>query len=250
MSNERMDIVEIQYGLNRLIAELGLLRNDFSSVSSKGLNRLSDYLTDNQLAFEKAIRNEVVDRGSDYYVTQLYKGLSSYTEWYSVNNDAGCSTVPLAKLVYELITFLWMPPIEGLFPHVMKSGERKSNRGIDDKDPKGYNSPFEKVGEHYRSIRYDIVENPDYPHLTADEIYRRLKELVAPIRGEGVKIGMLLNIAIKHRLLLNKPQGKTLKRELGMTCSYPAVTNVIDTPDEYFNIDDWGKEMEAKLLKE
>lgn len=250
MPNERMDIVEIQYGLNHLIMELGLLHNDFSSVSSERLNRLSDYLTDNQLAFEKAIRNEVVNSGSDYYVTQLYKGLSSYIEWYVANHEAGCTHAPLSKRVYEQITFLWIPPIEGLFPNVVKSGEKKSNRGIDDKDPEGYNRPFEKVGEHYRSIRYDIVENPDYPHLTAGEIYRRLKELVAPIRGEGVKIGMLLNIAIKHRLLLNKPQGKTLKRELGMTCSYPAVTNVIDTPDEYFSIDDWGKEMEVKLLKE
>jgi hypothetical protein len=26
-----------------------------------------------------------------------------------------------------------------------------------------------------------------------------------------------------------------------MTCSYPAVANVIDTPSDYFNIDDWGK---------
>jgi len=35
-----------------------------------------------------------------------------------------------------------------------------------------------------------------------------------------------------------------------MKCSYPAVVNVIEHPDDYFNIDDWGKEMEAKLLKQ
>lgn len=245
-----MDIVEIQYSVNRLIAGLSLFRNKISSVSSDGLQRLSDYFADNQLDFERAMRNEVKDKGSDYYVAQLYKGLSSYLEWYvSESEDAGDAGNSLAKEIYDRIVFLWIPPIESLFPNVAKSTERNIIR-VDDKDPEGYNKPYERPGEHYRSIRYDIVENPDYPHLTANEIYRRLKELAAPISGEGVKIGMLLNIAIKHRLLLCKPQGKTLSRELGMTCSYPAVANVIDTPDGYFNIDDWGREIEVKLLKE
>lgn len=122
--------------------------------------------------------------------------------------------------------------------------------GDPNKDPKGYNSPYEQVGEHYRSIRYDIIENKNYPHLTNDEIYRRLKELAAPISAEGVKIAMILNIAIKHRLLLKKPQGKSLVRELGMTCTNAAVINIIASPDEHFYIDEWGREMEAKLLKQ
>lgn len=77
-----IDVVEIQHNLGCIIAELGLIRNDSASVSTEILQRLSDYLTDNQLAFEKAIRNEVRDKGSDYYVTQLYRSLSSYLEWY------------------------------------------------------------------------------------------------------------------------------------------------------------------------
>lgn len=77
-----IDVVEIQHNLGCIIAELGLIRNDSASVSTEILQRLSDYLTDNQLAFEKAIRNEVRDKGSDYYVTQLYRSLSSYLKWY------------------------------------------------------------------------------------------------------------------------------------------------------------------------
>lgn len=245
-----IDVVEIQHNLGCIIAELGLIRNDSASVSTEILQRLSDYLTDNQLAFEKAIRNEVRDKGSDYYVTQLYRSLSSYLEWYVAEHGRESAKMAVAKRIYDRIVFLWMPPIESLFPNVSKSAVIVVNPMSDNKDPKGYNRLFELAGEHYRSIRYDITENPDYPHLTSDEIYRRLKELVAPVCGEGVRIGMILNIAIKHRLLLKKPQGKSLERELGMTCSYPAVANVIDTPSDYFNIDDWGKDMEAKLLKQ
>lgn len=244
-----IDVVEIQYCLGCIIAELGLIRNDSASVSTEGLQRLSDYLTNNQLAFEKAIRNEVRDKGGDYYITQLYRSLSSYLEWYVADHERESAKMAVAKRIYDRIVFLWMPPIESLFPNVSKSAGIVVNPVADNKDPKGYNKPFELAGEHYRSIRYDITENPDYPHLTADEIYRRLKELVAPVCGEGVRIGMILNIAIKHRLLLKKPQGKSLERELEMTCSYQAVTNVIENHSDFFNIDDWGKEMEAKLLK-
>lgn len=104
-----MDIVEIQYSVNRLIAGLSLFRNKISSVSSDGLQRLSDYFADNQLDFERAMRNEVKDKGSDYYVAQLYKGLSSYLEWYvsesEDDRDAGNS---LAKEIYDRIVFLWI----------------------------------------------------------------------------------------------------------------------------------------------
>ena len=87
-----------------------------------------------------------------------------------------------------------------------------------------------------------LVEEIGKPHKLA---------VVGQIKAEHrIRIGMILNIAIKHRLLLKKPQGKSLERELRMTCSYPAVANVIDTPSDYFNIDDWGKDMEAKLLKQ
>ncbi|MCM1138235.1 MAG: hypothetical protein NC453_06640 [Muribaculum sp.] len=74
--------------------------------------------------------------------------------------------------------------------------------------------------------------------------------MAAPVSAEGVKIAMILNIAIKHRLLLKKPQGKSLVRELGMTCTNAAVINIIASPDEHFYIDEWGREMEAKLLKQ
>lgn len=65
-----IDVVEIQHNLGCIIAELGLIRNDSASVSTEILQRLSDYLTDNQLAFEKAIRNEVRDKGSDLPLPQ------------------------------------------------------------------------------------------------------------------------------------------------------------------------------------
>lgn len=250
MPNENMDIVEIQYTLGRLIAALDLIHNSMASAPSVGLGKLSAYLTDNQLDFEKAIRNEIKDKGSDYYVSQLYMSLSSYIEWYVANNQRECDNTPVAKGIYDRIVFLWMPPIENIFPNVLKSKEITPNNNTDDKDPEGYNKPFERAGERYRSIRYDITENPDYPYLSADEIYRRLKGLVEPVCGEGVRIATILNIAIKHRLLSQKPQGKSLERELGMTCSYPAVVNVIEHPDDYFNIDGWGKEMEVKLLKQ
>lgn len=244
-----MDIVDIQHDLGSIIADLRLLDNDLASVSNEKMEKLSNYLADNQLSFEKAIRNEVKDKGSDYYMSQLYRLLSSYLEWYVVNCHLDCGNSPLAKRIYDRIVFLWIPPIEGIFPNVVKVDDTIKNSNDDDKDPNGYNIAFGKPGEHYRSIRYDITENPDYPQLTSDEIYRRLKELIAPVRGEGVKIATILNIAIKHRLLQRKPQGKSLVRELGMTCSYQAITNVIEKHSDFFNIDDWGKEMEAKLLK-
>lgn len=66
-----IDVVEIQHNLGCIIAELGLIRNDTASVSADRLRRLSDYLIDNQLAFEKAIRNEVRDKGSDLRRSEL-----------------------------------------------------------------------------------------------------------------------------------------------------------------------------------
>ena len=178
------------------------------------------------------------------------RSLSSYLAWYAENNDVHSDNAAVSKRIYDRIVFLWIPPIENLFPGVIKTNENITIPACDNKDPKGYNSPYEQVGEHYRSIRYDIIENKDYPHLTNDEIYRRLKELAAPISAEGVKIAMILNIAIKHRLLLKKPQGKSLVRELGMTCTNAAVIHIIASPDEHFYIDEWGREMEAKLLKQ
>ena len=191
------------------------------------MNGLSEYLADNQLEYEKAIRAEVRDKGSDYFVGQLYRSLSSYLAWYAENHDTHSDNAAVSKRIYDRIVFLWIPPIENLFPGVVKANENITIPACDNKDPKGYNSPYEQVGEHYRSIRYDIIENKDYPHLTNDEIYRRLKELAAPVSAEGVKIAMILNIAIKHRLLLKKPQGKSLVRELGMTCTNAAVINTV-----------------------
>ena len=245
-----MDIVDIQHSIGKMISDLCLIRNTVCTASADGLNGLSEYLADNQLEYEKAIRTEVKDKGSDYFVGQLYRSLSSYLVWYAENNDVHSDNAAVSKRIYDRIVFLWIPPIENLFPGVIKTNENITIPACDNKDPKGYNSPYEQVGEHYRSIRYDIIENKDYPHLTNDEIYHRLKELAAPVSAEGVKIAMILNIAIKHRLLLKKPQGKSLVRELGMTCTNAAVINIIASPDEHFYIDEWGREMEAKLLKQ
>ena len=245
-----IDIVDIQHSIGKMISDLCLIRNTVCTASADELNSLSEYLADNQLEYEKAIRAEVKDKGSDYFVGQLYRSLSSYLAWYAENNDVHSENAAVSKRIYDRIVFLWIPPIENLFPGVIKTSENITIPACDNKDPKGYSSPYEQVGEHYRSIRYDIIENKNYPHLTNDEIYRRLKELAAPISAEGVKIAMILNIAIKHRLLLKKPQGKSLIRELGMTCTNAAVINIIASPDEHFYIDEWGREMEVKLLKQ
>lgn len=243
-----MDIVEIQHTLGNIISGLSLIRNDISTVCADGMNQLLCFLTDNQLEYEKAIRNEIKDKGSDYFVGQLFLTLASYLEWYSMQNDDATPNT-LAKQIYDRIAFLWIPPIERIFPSVISPVELSNATIPDVKDPEGYNKLFEQAGEHYRSIRYDIIENRDYPHLTNDEIYRRLKEMVSPVAAEGVKIAMILNIAIKNGLLKKKPQGKSLERELGMKCSLAAVNDVIATPGENFYLDDWGKAMEVKLLK-
>lgn len=70
MPNEPMDIVEIQHNLGHIIADLKLLGNDLASVSTEEMERLSNYLADNQLSFEKALRNEIKDKGSEYYVVK------------------------------------------------------------------------------------------------------------------------------------------------------------------------------------
>ena len=63
-----MDIVDIQHSIGNMFSDLCLRRNTVSTVSADGLNGLSEYLADNQLEYEKAIRTEVKDKGSDYFV--------------------------------------------------------------------------------------------------------------------------------------------------------------------------------------
>lgn len=67
-----MDIVDIQHSIGKMISDLCLIRNTVCTASADGLNSLSEYLADNQLEYEKAIRSEVKDKGSDYFVGQLY----------------------------------------------------------------------------------------------------------------------------------------------------------------------------------
>lgn len=73
-----MDIVDIQHSIGKMISDLCLIRNTVCTASADELNSLSEYLADNQLEYEKAIRAEVKDKGSDYFVGQLYRSLSSY----------------------------------------------------------------------------------------------------------------------------------------------------------------------------
>lgn len=111
-----MDIVDIQHSIGKMISDLCLIRNTVCTASADGLNSLSEYLADNQLEYEKAIRSEVKDKGSDYFVGQLYRSLSSYLAWYAENNDVHSDNAAVSKRIYDRIVFLWIPPIENLFP--------------------------------------------------------------------------------------------------------------------------------------
>ena len=118
-----MDIVDIQHSIGKMISDLCLIRNTVCTASADGLNSLSEYLADNQLEYEKAIRSEVKDKGSDYFVGQLYRSLSSYLAWYAENNDVHSDNAAVSKRIYDRIVFLWIPPIENLFPGVVKANE-------------------------------------------------------------------------------------------------------------------------------
>ena len=151
-----MDIVDIQHSIGKMISDLCLIRNTVCTASADGLNSLSEYLADNQLEYEKAIRSEVKDKGSDYFVGQLYRSLSSYLAWYAENNDVHSDNAAVSKRIYDRIVFLWIPPIENLFPGVVKANENITIPACDNKDPKGYNSPYEQVGEHYFLLKVPV----------------------------------------------------------------------------------------------
>lgn len=128
-----MDIVDIQHSIGKMISDLCLIRNTVCTVSADGLNGLSEYLADNQLEYEKAIRTEVKDKGSDYFVGQLYRSLSSYLAWYAENHDTHSDNAAVSKRIYDRIVFLWIPPIENLFPGVVKANENITIPACDNK---------------------------------------------------------------------------------------------------------------------
>ncbi|WP_289694850.1 hypothetical protein, partial [uncultured Duncaniella sp.] len=73
------------------------------------------------------------DKGSDYFVGQLYRSLSSYLAWYAENNDVHSDNAAVSKRIYDRIVFLWIPPIENLFPGVIKTNENITIPACDNK---------------------------------------------------------------------------------------------------------------------
>lgn len=66
-----MDIVDIQHSIGKMISDLCLIRNTVCTASADGLNGLSEYLADNQLEYEKAIRTEVKDNNDSVKITEV-----------------------------------------------------------------------------------------------------------------------------------------------------------------------------------
>ena len=118
-----------------------------------------------------------------------------------------------------------------------------------DNDPEGYNTTYGKPGEKYRSIRYDIIENPEYPHLTKEIIFDRLKTIISNMDSEGADISRLISLAFKHGLLSRQPYRKSIIRELGMKSSEQSLTELIANRSDEISYSKRLERMEEELLR-
>lgn len=201
-------------------------------VSVGTLRKLSYILKENRLDFERQTVNCVKDNATETFMHELYYSLSEYANWYVDNYAASGSedVMTEAKSIFEQIEVVWRPLIEELFPKFVEQGQKKDY--VSEEDPGGYNRIFGKPGEKYRSIRYDITENPDYPHLTKATIFERLRSIVSDMPNDGADISRLISLAYKHRLLGRLPYRKSIIRELGMTSSEQSLTELIVDRDD------------------
>lgn len=255
-----MNLTEINQILGDISAELSLFEHDMGDVSEPLLRKLSSVLQDNLSDFELAMATLNKNSVTEFFVSEIYSSLTSYSIWYANNcdNDGPEQTKNSAKLVYTQIEILWRPVIEIAFPNFMPSSHEYSDKEKDrlspedsdnKEDPLGYNKKYRRGSERYRSIRYDLIENPEYPHLTPDVLYERLKQIISHFPHDGADISRLLSIAYKHGLLKCKPYIKSVIRELGMTCTEQSFTQFIGSPDETISYSKRLKWMEEELLK-
>ena len=217
-----MDLIEINHTIGCLSAELSLYECNICEVSLTTLRKLSSFLRERHLDFERDIRAGIRDKATEFYTEELYASLTSYSDW-------------------------WRPVIEDLVPKFIVPGREKDPEA--DNDPKGYNATFGKPGEKYRSIRYDITENPEYPHLTEEIIFNRLKTIISSMDFEGADISRLLSLAFKHGLLSRPPYRKSIIRELGMKSSEQSLTELIANRSDEISYSKRLERMEEELLR-
>lgn len=244
-----MDLIEINHTIGCISAELSLYECNICEVPLASLRKLSSFLQERHLDFERDIRESIRDKATEFYTEELYSSLINYSNWYVDNRDGSCSeeTLSEARAIFEQIEIVWRPLIEELFPKFIVPS-RESDMDTDN-DPEGYNKVYGKPGEKYRSIRYDIIENPQYPHLTKDIIFDRLRSIVSRFPNEGADISRLLSLAFKCKLLSRIPYRKSVIRELGMTSSEQSLSEFISNIDDEISFSKRLKVMKEELLR-
>ena len=244
-----MDLIEINHTVGCLSAELSLYECDIQEVSPSTLKKLSSFLSKSHYDFERDIRDGIKNKATEFYTQELYASLINYSDWYAENyNDpAPEETKEEAQKVFEQIEIIWRPLIEDMYPNFIEPGRDKDSNA--ENDPEGYNKTFGRPGEKYRSLRYDIKENPEYPHLTKDTIYSRLKIIAGRIPNEGADVSRLIGIAYKYGLLSCVPQRKSIIREFGLTCSEQSLTELSSISTNSISFSKRLKSMEEELLR-
>ncbi len=245
-----MDLIEINHTIGCLSAELSLYERDMNNVSLVTLKKLSTFLKENHLDFDRGARAAMRDKATEFFMGELYASLTDYSNWYVENKDESCADeiYDETKTIFEQIELMWRPLIEDLFPKFIDPNREKETDL--DNDPEGYNKPYAKPGEKYRSIRYDITENPRYPHLTKEIIFNRLKSIISRIPKEGADISRLLSLAFKYGLLSRLPYRKSVIRELGMTSSEQSLSEFINNKDDEISYSKRLEGMKEELLRE
>ncbi len=245
-----MDLIEINHTIGCLHAKLSLYRCGMDNVSLATLKKMSSFLKDSQLDFDRGVRTAMKDKAVEFFIGEVYSSLIDYSNWYVDNKDESCSgeVCDETKAIFEQIELMWRPLIEELFPKFVDPNREKS--ASTDDDPEGYNKTYGKPGEKYRSIQYDIIENPKYPHLTKEVIFDRLRAIVTQFPTDGADISRLMSLAFKFGLLKRIPYRKSIIRELGMESTEQSLTEFIEHKDDEISYSKRLKPMEEDLLKE
>lgn len=245
-----MDLIEINHTISCLSAELSLYECDMNNVSLVTLKKLSTFLKESHLDFDRSARTAIRDKATEFFMEELYASLTDYSNWYVENKKESCQgeVCETTKTIFELIELMWRPLIEDLFPKFVEPNREKETDL--DNDPEGYNRLYGKPGEKYRSIQYDITENPKYPYLTKDIIFKRLHSIVNRFPNDGADISRLLSLAFKYGLLSRIPYRKSIIRELGMTSSEQSLSEFISNKDDEISYSKRLEAMKEELLRE
>lgn len=245
-----MDLIQINHIIGCISADLSLYECSICEVSLPTLRKLSSFLQERHLDFERDIRESIKDKATEFYTEELYASLTNYSYWYVENRNSACAEEKRneAREIFEQIEIVWRPLIEELFPRLVVPGQDKDN-GIEN-DPEGYNRTYGKPGEKYRSIRYDIIHNPEYPHLTKEIIFHRLQTIISRFPNEGADISRLLSLAYKYGLLKRLPYRKSVIRELGMKSSEQSLTEFINNKSDEISFSKRLKGMKEELLRQ